>query len=59
MAQLIDTSIDGTLEVTGETVINNNMTITGEENIEGTLNVQGDAYLNDEYFIELWNSLGV
>ena len=59
MAQLIDTNINGTLAVSGQTVIDNNIDISGEENLEGTLKVSGDVYFNDEYFMELWNSLGV
>ena len=59
MAQLIDTNVNGTLAVSGQTVIDNNIDINGEENLEGTLKVSGDVYFNDEYFMELWNSLGV
>ena len=39
MAQLIDTIIDGTLDVNGNTGIDGNVEIVGNGSIEGTLNV--------------------
>ena len=58
MAQLIDTTIDGTLIVLDEATVNG-VYNGGSEYLEGELKVSGDAYLNDEYFMEVWNSLGV
>lgn len=58
MAQLIDTNIDGTLIVSDESTVNG-VYNNGSEYVEGQLTVSGEVYLNDEYFINLWNSLGV
>lgn len=58
MAYLIDTNIDGTLTVSDETTVNG-VHNNGNEYLEGELTVSGEVYLNDEYFINLWNSLGV